>query len=203
VPDPAPRSAYADAAAWFVRTAGLVGDRWDEPGLGEWTVRDLVGHTARALLTVESYLAAPPPAVTLGSSADYLHAAGASLADPAAVAQRGRDAGAALGEDPLSTVRATADRVLAVVADTSDDAVCATPVGGIRLADYLPSRVLELTVHTVDLHDALALEPLPPADAARISLALVGELAVRTGGAPAVLRATTGRAGLPAGFSVL
>ena len=31
------RRAFADAAMWFVRTADLVGDRWSEPGLGEWT----------------------------------------------------------------------------------------------------------------------------------------------------------------------
>ena len=48
------RTAFADAAGWFVRTAALVGDRWDRPGLGEWDVRALVGHTSRALLTVET-----------------------------------------------------------------------------------------------------------------------------------------------------
>ena len=32
------RTAFADATGWFVRTAALVGDRWDRPGLGEWDV---------------------------------------------------------------------------------------------------------------------------------------------------------------------
>ena len=40
------RRAFDDAAGWYLATVALVGDRWDEPGLGEWSVRDLVGHTA-------------------------------------------------------------------------------------------------------------------------------------------------------------
>lgn len=51
------RRVFADAAAWFVDVAAQVGGRWDEPGLGEWDVRALVGHTSRSLLTVEAYLA--------------------------------------------------------------------------------------------------------------------------------------------------
>ena len=29
-------------------------ERWDGPGLGEWDLRALVGHTSRSLLTVET-----------------------------------------------------------------------------------------------------------------------------------------------------
>ena len=67
------RTAFTDAAGWFVRTAALVGDRWDRPGLGAWDVRALVGHTSRALLTVETYLARPAAAVDVASAPDYLH----------------------------------------------------------------------------------------------------------------------------------
>ena len=49
------RRAFTDAAEWFVRTAASVDDRWDQPGLGEWDVRALVGHTSRSLLTLETY----------------------------------------------------------------------------------------------------------------------------------------------------
>ena len=82
----------ADAARWFVRTAALVADRWDRPGLGEWDVRALVGHTSRALLTVETYLARPAPAADVASAADYFRATRTAAAG-AAVAARGRDAG--------------------------------------------------------------------------------------------------------------
>lgn len=54
------RAAYEDAAALFVDVVGRIAPtQWDQPALGVWTVRDLVGHTSRALLTVESYLARP------------------------------------------------------------------------------------------------------------------------------------------------
>ena len=108
------RRAFTDTAEWFVRTAALVGDRWDRPGVGEWDVRALVGRTSRSLLTVETYLARPAAAVEVASAADYFRATRAAAADPA-VAARGRDAGAALGTDPAAAVAAIAARVLPLV----------------------------------------------------------------------------------------
>ena len=73
------RTAFADAAGWFVRTAALVGDRWEQPGLGEWDVRALTGHTSRSLLTVEAYLARPAPAPEIASPAGYFRATRAAV----------------------------------------------------------------------------------------------------------------------------
>jgi hypothetical protein len=74
------RRAFTDAAEWFVRTAALVGDRWNRPGLGEWDVRALVGHTSRSLSTVETYLAHPAATVEITSAADYFRATRATAA---------------------------------------------------------------------------------------------------------------------------
>src|SRR4051812_44038244 len=68
------RAAFADAAQWFVATTALVGDRWDGPGLGEWDVRALVGHTSRSLVTVETYLARPATEVDVASPTGYYEA---------------------------------------------------------------------------------------------------------------------------------
>jgi hypothetical protein len=57
-----------------VATAAQVGDRWDAPGLGEWDVRALVGHTSRAMLTVEAYLAKPAEQVDMLSAPLYYRA---------------------------------------------------------------------------------------------------------------------------------
>ena len=84
------RRAFADATEWFVRMTALVGDRWSRPGLGEWDVRALVGHTSRSLLTVEMYLARPAAVVEVDSAADYFRATRAVATDPA-VEARGRD----------------------------------------------------------------------------------------------------------------
>jgi uncharacterized protein (TIGR03083 family) len=195
------RRAFEDAAEWFVRTAALVGARWDEPGLGEWDLRALVGHTSRSFLTLEEYLARPAATVEVASTADYYRAIRGRTTGPA-VAQRGRDAGAALGDDPAAAVASIAARVLPLVAACTGDELPTTLAGGMRLADYLPTRTFELAVHTCDLAVALG-EPMNvPQPAAAEALALVSELAVGDGTAGPLLLAATGR-GMPDGFSVL
>ena len=196
------RRAFADAAQWFVRTAALVGDRWTRPGLGEWDVRALVGHTSRSLLTVETYLADPAATVEVASAGDYYRAIRAATADPA-VAARGRDAGAALGSDPAAAVAEIAERVLPRVEARDGTERLTTHAGGMRLADYLPTRTFELAVHTADLATALGVPLDVPATAAAQALRLVADLAVPEGLAGPLLLALTGRTGLPAGVSVL
>ena len=195
------RTAFTDAAGWFARTAALVGDRWDRPGLGEWDVRALVGHTSRALLTVETYLARPAAAVDIASAPDYFRATSAA-AGPA-VAARGRDAGAALGSDPAAAVAEIAARVLALVDGQDGTEVVATIAGGMRLADYLPTRTFELAVHTADVATALGVPLDVPVTAAAQAFHIVADLALTSGLAGPLLLAATGRPGLPAGFSVL
>ncbi|MCB2176791.1 MAG: maleylpyruvate isomerase N-terminal domain-containing protein [Actinomycetales bacterium] len=196
------RRVFAEAAAWFVATAALVDGRWDEPGLGEWDVRALVGHTSRSLLTVESYLAVPAASAELDSPTAYYRATRAIAAGPG-VAERGRAAGAALGEDPAAAVAAIAARVLPLVDGKDGDELLTTAGGGMRLSDYLPTRSFELTVHTLDLASALGLAGTPPAEPAGEALRLVADLAVVGGLAGELLLAATGRGALPAGFSVL
>jgi uncharacterized protein (TIGR03083 family) len=196
------RRAFADAARWFVRTAALVGDRWDRPGLGEWDVRALAGHTTRSLLTVEAYLARPAGAVEVSSAAEYFRVTRAAAADPA-VAARGRDAGTALGSDPAASVAETAARVLPLIDAHDGSELVTTIAGGMRLADYLPTRTFELAVHTADLAVALGLPPDVPPTAAAQALHLVADLAVADGLAGPLLLIATGRPPLQAGFSVL
>jgi uncharacterized protein (TIGR03083 family) len=193
--------AFADAAQWFVQTAALVGERWDRPGLGEWDVRDLVGHTSRSLLTVEMYLARPAATAEVASAADYFRATGALAGDPAVTA-RGRDAGAALGDDPAAAVAEIAARVVPLVDSCFGTELVTTIAGGMWLADYLPTRTFELAVHTSDLATALGTPTDVPATAAAQALQVVVDLAVSGGRAGPLLLAATGRP--PRwGFSVL
>ena len=180
-------------------------ERWDGPGLGEWDLRALVGHTSRSLLTVEAYLQRPAERVDLATAAAYV-AAGRRLAADAGggVAQRGRDAGEALGPRPAEAFTAIVDRVLPQC-ERADDPVIATIAGGMRLSVYLETRSFELVVHGVDIADALGVPP--PAFGAEVWRATL-ELAVAVVAlgdeAPAaVVRALTGRAALPPGFSIV
>jgi uncharacterized protein (TIGR03083 family) len=196
------RRAFADAAAWFVHTAALVDDRWTQPGLGDWDVRALVGHTSRSLLTVETYLDRPADTVELPSAADYYRATRLMARGPE-VSARGRDAGTALGDDPAAAVAEIAGRVVPLVDGQDGGTLLTTIAGGMRVAYYLPTRTFELAVHTADLATALALPLDVPATAAEQALELVAELAVTGGLAGPLLLAATGRPVLPAGYSVL
>jgi uncharacterized protein (TIGR03083 family) len=199
------RDAYEAAARCFVNAVAQVGDaQWEQPGLGVWAIRDLVGHTSRALSTVEMYLNKPVDRVDVECPADYFLRATAALADPVAVATRGREAGQALGADPARMVHDIAGRVLARVKETSDTALLSTPVGGMRLIDYLPTRVFELAIHTLDLASALALDVTLPDTVARVTLHVLADLAAaQPSKTIPVLLAATGRGPLPGGFSIL
>lgn len=201
-PWPISSRAFADAAKWFVSTVSLVDGRWADPGLGEWDVRSLVGHTSRALLTVETYLARPAQKVEVGSAATYVEVTRALAAGPD-VAARGRDAGDALGSDPAAAVAAIAARVLPLVAACDGTEIVTTIAGGMRLSDYLPTRTFELVVHTADLAAALDVRAEAPPVPASQALGLVAQLAADGGLSAPILRAATGRQGLPPGFSVL
>ena len=198
------RAAYESAAQWFVNTVEQVGStQWEQPGLGVWTVRDLVGHTSRALLTVELYLAQPAAQREVIRPVDYFLRAQAGLGDPASVAARGRAAGVALGPDPITAVRDIAARVLAQVKTAADEVLVSTPVGGMRLIDYLPSRIFELAVHTLDIAAALPVTVTLPEPVAAVALHLLADLALQPTKAAALLLAATGRRALPAGFWAL
>lgn len=54
------RKAYEQVAALFVEAVNQVDSAlWNTNALGDWTVRELVGHTNRAVLTVETDLNNP------------------------------------------------------------------------------------------------------------------------------------------------
>ena len=196
------RDHFRAAADWFVASTAHVGDRWAEPGLGEWDVRALVGHTSRSLLTVESYLGVPASAVDIDSTVGYYLATRSIAAGPE-VAQRGRDAGEALGADPAAAVAIIAARVLPLLDEKDGTELLTTVAGGMRLAAYVPTRTFELVVHALDLLAALGRAADPPQGAASQSLRIVADLAVAGGNAGPLLLAATGRTPLTSGFSVL
>jgi len=196
------RSTFAAAAEWFVGTVPAAQGRWADPGLGEWDVRALVGHTSRSLITVEEYLGRPAATVEVATTADYYVATAALSAGPGVV-DRGVAAGAALGADPAAAVAVIAARVLPVAAACDGSELVTTIAGGMRLVDYLPTRTFELVVHTLDLLAALGLDDEPPAAAARGALRVAADVAVAHGRSRDALLALAGRRGLPQGYSVL
>ena len=194
------RSAFHDAAAAFVDTVSAIDpEQLRSPALGEWTVVELLAHTCRAFTTIETYLVADPdPALPqLGTSADYYRAvfAGSGPELHAQVAERARADVAGLGDDPIVGALEIAQRALAVVHRTPDDHPCATFAGTMTLGAYLPTRLVELVVHTRDLQRATGrLRPVPPT-ARTVVLQLLVEVADRLEDPDALIDLLTGRAG--------
>ena len=177
---------------------------WDGPGLGEWDLRSLVGHTSRSLTTVITYLEQPAASVDVPSALAYYSWVVQQVgADPASVAERGRQAGTALGQDPIGAVRALRDTALTAVRGVVGDPVIETMAGGMRLSDYLPTRIFELVVHTLDIAAAQDVDVTIPAAALADSIGIATELAVLRGDGHSLLLALTGRKPLRDHYSVL
>ena len=178
-------------------------DMWDGPGLGEWTLRDLVGHTSRSLVTVIEYLARPVADEAVPTAWAYYTAISAGTFDTAAVTERGRQAGRDLGEDPAARFSHLVDEAVRVAEGTDPDLVVHTIVGGMRVAAYLPTRTFELCVHGLDIAAATGVPVDLPAPALEEACALGAVAAAQRGFGPSLLLAMTGRSGLPQGFSVV
>jgi len=207
-PEATPRTIFLDAAATVADlVARIPADAWDGPGLGVWDLRALVGHTSRSLITVTTYLAQPASAVDIPTAEAYYvaiaHALGANAANAAAVAQRGRDAGAALGDDPATAFAARLVDATAALEAVADGDVVTTIAGGMRVGDYLPTRTFELTVHGADIAAATGL-PVRFAPTVLVeAVTLAARVAVELGHGPRLLAALTGRESLPPGFSMV
>ena len=201
------RAAFADAATWFGRTVrelDLAPDEWNAPALGEWSRRDLVGHTSRALLTVEQYLDGGPSSSSQ-RTIDYFRAVRSGRSDPDEVAERGRRAADELGDRLPDAVDGIVERVIDLVSQQRADTRVSTPIGEWTLATYLPTRVFELVVHTLDLRRAAGIDDALPTGPGRAALAVLGSLVADAAvdDAPTLLASLTGRAAWPAGRSIL
>jgi len=194
------RDAYlvAAASATTLLNDPEVAASWAAPSaLRGFTVGGLSVHLAGQVLFVSQTLSEPPPEAEpvslLGHYARVLRI-GADIDDEINVSiRRGGEAGAAEGAAALAA------RTEAVVRELRDalpaqpaDRIVHPPAGpwGLRLDDFLVTRMMEIAVHSDDLaHSvAVATPALPPAVIDPV-LALLTALAVRRHGPTAVLRA--------------
>lgn len=204
------RRTFRSAAVGYVDLVSRIpADRWDGPGLGDWTLRDLVGHTAgSALRQVPGVLASRAAEVAVPSAEGYwafarLAPAELLAAAHAASAEDARETGRALGDDPAAALRELAGRATQALAGVGDDDIVATPVGGMRVRDWLPTRTFELVVHGMDTAAAAGVRQETALEALAEAAGLAARTAVAAGDGTQILRALTGRGELPAGFSVV
>jgi uncharacterized protein (TIGR03083 family) len=197
---------FASAARSFAALVHEIpADRWAGPGLGEWDLRSLVGHASRSLITVSTYLAYAAEREDVTSPQDYYvqireYASNVGAAD---ITERGRQAGRDLGDDPAATVDGLVQRVLGELATAGNPLIAVIGGLGIRLHSYLPTRTFELVVHGLDIARAVDISFPLAADVLEEATTLAARIAVAEGHGETVLLALTGRADLPAPFSIV
>ncbi|WP_156670923.1 maleylpyruvate isomerase family mycothiol-dependent enzyme [Mycobacterium sp. E136] len=196
---------FAAAAHSFADLVGRIpADAWSKLGLGDWDVRSLVGHTSRSLITVLTYLETTADRADIASPQEYYARVNPTALgmDPADVAERGRQAGRDLGDDPAAAVADLVTQALARV-ETADDPLIQVIGGlGIRLRDYLPTRTFELAVHSLDIARAIGISFTLPPSVLEEALVLAARIAAQEHG-ETVLMALTGRDELPPSFSIV
>lgn len=176
---------------------GVPDDAWQRPGLGEWTIAELVAHLVRAVTRVDAYLDvevdAAQPVVDRVSYWRFDLAAEAP-----AIAARAREEAAGVAHGVLAQRFAEGWQTSAARAGAlSPEHLLATPRGPMRLDEYLATRVLELVVHHLDLRAALEQPPVATPRAERLAMqlleSLLGSPRPRNFGRQRFIRAATGR----------
>ncbi|MEV7568113.1 maleylpyruvate isomerase family mycothiol-dependent enzyme [Streptomyces tanashiensis] len=164
--------------------AALAPERLDGPTrLGEWTVRDLVGHLSMVLGSVARYLDGPEPAVRELALVDW------PLATATASARIDEDTRAADTGDPAGLLSGTVARYEERVTGASDERLVPTRFGAMTLGDFLVTRTVELVVHTDDLNRAAGLEiPFDRQALAACTRLLADTLAVKAPGGAVEVR---------------
>ncbi|MET4099068.1 uncharacterized protein (TIGR03083 family) [Agrococcus sp. UYP10] len=190
---------FGRAAFELVDLVALVPpERFGDPGLGEWTLRELIGHTSRALSTVVGYLAQPEPReLTVQTASDYLEVVLRQSGDDDAIAARGRESASMLGDDPVGAIADLAATAVEAVDRAGLDRLVAIgePTAGVsmRLDEYLRTRVFELTVHGIDIADAASVAWSPPPAHLLDAVQLAAANASARGVGEEALRFLTGR----------
>ncbi|MCS5717193.1 maleylpyruvate isomerase family mycothiol-dependent enzyme [Herbiconiux sp. CPCC 205763] len=195
---------FQSASAFHDLVTRIDDSQWESVALGEWTLRSLVGHTTRAILTVESYLLLDDPGYPNVQNAESYYArVYRDLTDPAAVAARGVEAGIWLGADPAHAISDALSRAMTLVDSAPPERIVSIGGLGIALPEYLRTRVFELVVHSMDISRATGQPHGQSPDAISATLHLAAGVAAARGDGEILLFSLTGRATLPEGYSVV
>ena len=198
------KQAFLQAGTFFVDTVDKIGPgQWDEPALGSWNVRDLVGHTSVSFARLAEFCQQRADRINITSAAHHYHVGLAVPGANDAIAEKGKESGQRLGDNAAQVIRAAFNETVMVLESVPDDTAIAYPNGGIKLEHYIETRVLELTVHTLDILAATGIEMEPPREALSCTLHVLADLAVDSGFGSQLALLATGRAVAANRFSVL
>ena len=189
--------AFAEECATAERTlATVTAEDWRRPGLGEWTVAELVAHLVRGATRIARYLELEPGAAPALDRVSYFQFDLGAQAP--VIAERARREAAAIDPQELPARfargwRASVDRASMLLPEH----VIATFRGPMRLDEYTATRVVEMVVHHMDLRRALDQPPAATPAAGRVAMGvlegLLGSPRPRILGRTRFLLTATGR----------
>lgn len=169
---------------------------WQRPGLGEWTIAELVSHLIRQADRIDAYLDRPLSAEDAVADRRTYFEGSESIA--AQIAERAR--AAAKGSDPATFPQRFADawrRSAQRATSAGPERLIETLKGPMRLDEFTATRVVELVVHHMDLRHALDLPADADPGAARLTMDLLermlGRPRPRNLGRTRFILAATGR----------
>lgn len=195
----APRelAAFAEECTAVDRTlATVTAEDWGRPGLGEWTIAELVVHLLNGATRIDAYLDLDPGEAAACDRVSYFQCDLEAIAP--AVAERARQEASSIdpGELPARFAggwRASVDRAAAL----PPEHVLATFRGPMRLDEYTATRVVEMVVHHMDLRMALDQPPGATPAAGHLAMSvlecLLGSSRPRNLGRTRFILAATGR----------
>ena len=143
----------------------------------DWHVELLLAHLVRGVDRLRAYLAEgfpdEPPSIGWLSYWTTI----AVVADSAAISERARAFARQVNDRAIPQVwDEVHERALTVARAAPADRGVATPFGVLRLDHYLPTRVVEVTVHGLDLRHALGLEEVVTPDALSVTAMVLDNL---------------------------
>lgn len=143
----------------------------------DWSLELLLAHLVRGVDRLRAYLAeefpTEPPSIGWLSYWTTI----AVVADSASITERARQFAADVTDRALVRVwKDVHERALQVVQAAPPDRGVPTPFGVLRLDHYLPTRVVEVAVHGLDVRQAMGLEEVVTPDALAITATVLDNL---------------------------
>lgn len=191
-------TAFRDECAATDATLGTVpAEAWARRALGSWTLAELVAHLLGAVSRLTAYVDTPVEGDTPAlDRVAYFRALRPT--DAPMIAQRAVAGARGVDAETLPALFTEAWRDDADLAATlPPERVLATRLGPARADEYLATRVLEVTVHHLDVRAALDLPPAPSPTGGALTMHLLEGLLAgprpRNLGRVRFIQAATGR----------
>jgi uncharacterized protein (TIGR03083 family) len=167
------RAFRAESEAVEGTLAAVGTEMLSRPGVGSWTLHELIAHLIGAAARLAE--CAPTPVEEPEPSCDRVGYWRFDLdAEAPAVAARARERAVTLDTAGLDGVFATAWRsTVGVATERGPAALVMTSRGPMRIDEYLATRVLEVCVHHLDVRTALDLPPATTPEAGRMTMAIL------------------------------